>query len=79
MNIRHLYWRLFGYPDLPPKSFRVKPRRNPYTNNLYFPRSYIMTNMYLNGFELQEIADHYNVTRERIRQCIWKCYKEINK
>ena len=74
MNIKHLYWRWFGYPDLPPKSFKLKCKTNQYTNEDYFPRYYIMTRFYLHGKSLEQIASLFNVTRERVRQCIWKCY-----
>lgn len=79
MNLKHIYWKYFGYPDLPPKSFKIQPKMNQYTDKFYFPRHYIMANMYVNGFNLKEIAEHYNVTRERVRQCIWKCYWDLHR
>ena len=74
MNLKHLYWKYFGYPDLPPRTFKATFIINRYTGKPYFPRYMRMANMYLNGYKLQDIADEYNTTRERIRQCIWKAY-----
>ncbi len=67
MNLKHLYWHYFGYPDLPPRTFTVK------TGTREF-RYHTMARIYLNGSTIEEIAKSYNVTRERVRQCIWKVY-----
>lgn len=76
-KIRHLIWQLFGRPELPPRNFRLIAKINKYNNKqIYIPRYYEMANMYLNNYDLIDIAKEYNVTRERVRQCIWKAYRE---
>ncbi len=77
MKFRELLWEFVGRPDVPPKVFKVKPKKNAYTNKLYMPRHYEMAAMYLDGKSVEEIANCYNVTRERIRQCLWKAYREL--
>lgn len=76
MRIRHLIWKLFGTPDLPPRNFKLKSKYNQYTKKFYFPRSYKMASMYRFGYNIEDVANVFNVTRERVRQCIWKAYRE---
>lgn len=49
----------------------------------YFPKPLIrkrmMTFMYKHGSSIEEIAEAYNVTRERVRQCIWNQYREMRR
>jgi hypothetical protein len=76
---RRLYafwWKIAGYPDLPPKIFNLEAKRNTYTAQLYWPRYYDMAYRYLQDEPIESIANGYNVTRERVRQCIWKAYRE---
>lgn len=67
MNIKHLYWKYFGYPDLPPKSYSVNLKN---LNRRYNK----IALSYLLGDTLEDISKFHNLTRERIRQCIWKVY-----
>lgn len=75
-KLRKLYWLLLGIPDLPPKDFIVKFKINEYNGKIYAPRSNTMAQLYVAGRSVEDIAAIYNVTRERIRQCIWKAYRE---
>ncbi len=79
MKLKHLFWKYFGYPDLPPRTFKATFIINQYTGKSYFPRYMRMANMYLNGYNIQDIANEYNVTQERIRQCLWKSYRQYHK
>lgn len=71
-KLRRLYWRWFGRPDVPPKDFKVMWRRNPYTGERFYNKSCMMAGDYLAGSPIEVIAKQYNVTRERVRQIIWK-------
>jgi hypothetical protein len=74
VKLRHAIWKLFGRPDLPPKDFKVEHRINPRTNRFY--DRCVMSQAYVNGITIERIAMQYNVTRERVRQMIWKSYRE---
>jgi len=75
-----LYWTLFGWPDFPPKLKNFNEKRvNPYSGNLYTPRYNTIYMEYLCGLSIEVIAKRYNVTRERVRQCCWKAYREATK
>lgn len=39
------------------------------------PRYKVVAFNYLEGRSIQELADIYGVTRERIRQMLWKAYR----
>lgn len=70
-------WKLLDKPesDLPPKDFEIVERINSLTGKLLRPRANEMTRMWKSGKSAEEIASHFNVTRERVRQCIWKTYR----
>lgn len=81
MKIKHklleLYWKLFGQPDVPPKLKNYKPEvLNKFSGELYIPRRNDMYEFYCSGATIEDIAKIYNVTRERVRQCCWKAYRE---
>lgn len=78
MTLRDIKWKLFGRPAFPPKDFKVIAKINQYTGIPYFPRHYDMARMYLNGIDPWHIAKRHNVTRERVRQCLWKAYQELH-
>lgn len=60
-------------PDLPDRDkLQVYPLVNRYTLKEYYPRYLLMAIMYKDGFEINDIAERFNVTRERVRQCLWK-------
>lgn len=70
-----LYWKMFGYPDLPPKDFPAKIRYNHDTGECYIPRHWYMAFLYQNGCNVWQISKYHNTTRERVRQCLWKAYR----
>jgi len=74
IKIRHLYWRYFGQPDVPPQDFPVLPSINQYTNKEYYPTFLRYTSNFRMGLTIEEVSDKFNVTRERVRQCLWKAY-----
>jgi len=45
---------------------------NRYSLKPYYPRYLLMAIMYKDGWDVNEIAEKFNVTRERVRQCLWK-------
>lgn len=69
---RRFYWKLFGRPDVPPRDFKVMWRRNIYTGGRYYSRACMVAGDYLAGSDIETIAKQYNVTRERVRQIVWK-------
>lgn len=76
-KIREFIWNIFGRPECPPKDIDLKSKINPYTKKQYEPRYYSMVKMYINNnLSLEEIAKKHNVTRERVRQCLWKAYRD---
>ena len=74
-----LYWKLFGRPDCPPKKFSVDLKVNQYTTQTYYPRYRSMALEYQKGVSVEDIAEYYGVTRERVRQCLWKAYYDSEK
>jgi DNA-binding transcriptional regulator YdaS (Cro superfamily) len=74
---RTLWWKLVGTPDLPPR-FKLAPRLSIYTGKPLTLRSQIMAEQWLAGDTVDEIATKAVVTRERVRQCIWKEYRRSN-
>jgi hypothetical protein len=74
-KLRHIFWNIFGWPDLPPKDFKPQNAINKYTGKEYQPLYNTMALLYLDGVTVYEIAEIYNVTRERVRQCVWKSYR----
>lgn len=78
-KLRQAYWRIFGRPDFPPRNgFVVRSKMNLYTDKPYWPRYALMALHYVNGASVSELAQQYNVTHERVRQCLWKAYNESN-
>lgn len=71
-----LWWRVTGYPDQPPLVFKIEPKIHEDGSQYYYPRYQHMALMYLNGHTIESIAELNGVTRERVRQCIWKAYRE---
>ena len=76
IKFRRLCWKLFGCPDLPPKPYSLVNKFNQFTSKGYTPRYQRMAVMYLADLSIEVIADQYNVTRERVRQNIWKAYRD---
>ena len=79
LKIRRLYWRIFGQPNYPPLDFTLIDKINLYTDEPIVPRYQRISSLYLIGIDIQSISDYYNVTRERVRQCVWKSYREHEK
>jgi hypothetical protein len=75
-KVRRFFWNIFGWPDLPPRNFNVTVKHNNYTGKFYMPNYRVMGRMYSLGHDVEFIAKEFNVTRERVRQCIWKSYRE---
>lgn len=74
-RLRKIKWLIFGRPDVPPIGFEVNPKISEYTNLPYWPRYYSFALLYNGGMPIELIAKKYNVTRERVRQCLWKAYR----
>lgn len=68
------------YPDEPEvpiqRDFTLKPLVSDYTGKPWTPRSHEIAQLYLDGKEYEEIAAIYNVTRERVRQCVAKARRQ---
>lgn len=77
-KFRHAVWRIFGHPDYPPKFTVIRPP-NLFTGGPSTNRIYDMAEAYMAGESIPSLAERYNVTRERIRQCLWKAYREALK
>lgn len=76
-RLSSLMWKLFGQPDIPPKLKDFNPNMtNSYTGKTRKLRYNEMYFLYLTGQGAEDIAKTYNVTRERVRQCLWKAYRE---
>ena len=75
-KFKPLYWKLFGYPDFPPSDFQILAKVNKYTDKVYIPRYQVMSFLWQDGHSVEDIAKCYNVTRERVRQCLWKSYRD---
>lgn len=72
-----LPWIKGDYPDR--DKLEVYPVVNRYTLNPYYPRYLLMAIMYKDGWEVEQIAEKFNVARERVRQCLWKVYRRREK
>lgn len=73
LNKLRLWYYFYFAPDLPKQSaIRTDPVINRYSLTPYYPRYVIMAIMYKDGWTIQEIAEKFNVPRERVRQCLWK-------
>lgn len=80
IKFRRLLWKLFGTPDVPPKASGLRYfKTNLYSGEDYIPRYYLFYKQYNEGWSLESIAHFNKVTRERVRQCIWKAYNELAK
>lgn len=76
-KIRELYWQVVGWPDVPPRNFPYKSSKiSPYTGKPLKMRCFSIASDYSNGLSLEFIATMNNITRERVRQCLWKAYRE---
>lgn len=73
-KLRHLYWRYFGQPDVPPQDFPLLPSISEYSLKVYYPKYFKYSIHFRNGYSLEEIAVKERVARERVRQCLWKAY-----
>lgn len=74
VKLRHLFWKWFGQPDVPPQDFPILPAISEYSGRIYFPRFLEFNKEYRQNANLEIVAKNNNVTRERIRQCLWKSY-----
>lgn len=78
----YLYYRWFGYPDTPPRwlfSSEPKPKKRIYSDGYHWPRYYDMAWRYWAGNDIEIMAEKYNVTRTRVRSCLWKYLREQNR
>ena len=64
---RRIVWSTFGYPEAPPRDFVYLGSE--------FLKSQVVVLRYLKGEQIYSIAQDYNVTRERVRQIVWKYYR----
>lgn len=74
LKFRHVWWSIAGQPDFPPRDFKSSEYEGLY-GAPHRPRSYDMIHLYLSGRDAHYIAQRYNVTRERVRQILWKGYR----
>lgn len=76
-KLRDLYWSMFGWPEYPPKDFEPKLKLVPKeAGGLIISKYYQMAYFYVNGVKPEDIAELFGVTRERVRQCLWKAYRQ---
>jgi hypothetical protein len=68
IKLRHLKWFLFGKPDYPP---RIMPQLK---SPLVMSRSELIGFLFAVGGRADEIAQDFNITRERVKQILWKAY-----
>lgn len=71
LKFRKTIWFIFGKPDIPPRDFKINLKSY---NTL--PRYIKLTNLYLLNQDIETIAKTNNITRERVRQCVWKAYRD---
>lgn len=67
-KLRHLKWFLFGKPDYPPRVLSLK-----------FPigvskRAELINYLYTIGISPEDISQRFGITRERVKQLVWKAY-----
>lgn len=75
-----LKWFLFGLPDYPPRSFEVLAYKSVYNNGEpFFTRGQEVSKKYLAGAEPEQLAKELNVTRERVRQILWKDWRRADR
>ena len=79
MTLLEWKWKLFGMPDVPPCPINTAKKINRFSGKEYFPRYLTMAHLYNKGWHIESIAILHNVTRERVRQCLWKAYREGKK
>jgi len=77
-KLRRLWWKITGTPDLPPR-FTITPYNSIYTGKPMKLRSQQFAAEWLAGASIEDIATKAVVTRERVRQCIWKEYRRSEK
>lgn len=66
LKLTHLKWFMFGLPDFPPR-FEPQSLR---INSIAL--------MYWVGCKPDAIASTFNVTRERVKQILWKEYRRTD-
>lgn len=71
LKLRHLKWFLFGRPEYPP---RVWPK----AGNDISKTSKRVAFLYADGGCPKLIAQRFGVTRERVRQILWKEYYRVD-
>ena len=76
-KLKHWYYVNILRADLPPKMplNMLKPRRGELSNRIIGERCYKVYALYIAGLSIEEIASFYQVTRERIRQMVWKEFR----
>lgn len=77
-KLRRIWWGIVGCPDYPPTDGNIATRISQYSGKFYVPRSFYVYIRYANGESIEDIATSLNVTRERIRQILWKEYRHLN-
>lgn len=79
-KLREILWKIFGRPDCPPKVKKFNPLRiREFDGAPYLPRANVMYYAYTKGMSIENMSVAYNITRERVRQCLWKAYHDHHK
>jgi len=67
--IRRLCWKMFGLPNVPPMEIEIYYM----SPKFHYERIW---NLYRAGISIKGIAERFNIPRERVIQCLWKCYRK---
>ena len=75
--IKYWYWRKYKYIPHKDEVFQLYCIVNPESKENYRSTTGLfIVQTYMLGLSIESTAKHYNVTRERVRQMVWKYYRK---